>query len=122
MFPFPDPDSEILCKMECYFVDMNNFKIYLKNNVDKDDKERISQVEEEPHLHRFDGGGAGQGGGDRQVDGGQHHHARNVHSDNQVVLAVSSDVVGQLVDDVHQDGGQVCHHEDACNFIPDVNT
>ena len=95
---------------------------HLQNDVDKDDKERISQVEEEPHLHRFDGGGAGQGGGHRQVDGGKHHHARDVHGDNQVVLAVSSDIVGQLVDDVHQDGGEVGHHEDAENFISNVNT
>ena len=95
---------------------------HLQNNVDKDDKKRISQVEEEPHLHRFDSGGAWEGGGHRQVDGGKHHHTRNVHCHNQVILAVSCDIVGQLVDDVHQDGREVGHHEDAGNLISNVNT
>ena len=103
-------------------MNLSKKQTHLQNNVDKDDKKRISQVEEEPHLHRFDGGGAGEGGGHRQVDGGQHHHTCDVHGDNQVILAVSSDIVGQLVDDVHQDGGEVGHHEDAGNLISNVNT
>ena len=35
---------------------------------------------------------------------------------DQVVLILLGDVVRGLVDDVHQDGGQVGHHEYAANF------
>ena len=43
---------------------------------------------------------------------------RGSHVDgvDQVVLGVPGDVVGGLVDHVHQDGGQVGHHEDAEKF------
>ena len=61
----------------------------LQQNVDDDDHERIEEVEQEPHLHGLDGGRAGQRGGDREVDGGQHHHARDVDRVHQVVLGVS---------------------------------
>ena len=43
--------------------------------------------------------------------GGEHHHAGDVHRDDEDILGVTRDVVGGLVDDVHQDGGQVSHHE-----------
>ena len=62
---------------------------YLQQNVDDDDHERVEEVEQEPHLHRLDGGRAGKRGGDREVDGGQHHHARDVDRVHQVVLGVS---------------------------------
>ena len=61
----------------------------LQQNVDDDDHEGIEEVEQEPHLHGLDGGRAGQRGGDREVDGGQHHHARDVDRVHQVVLGVS---------------------------------
>ena len=61
----------------------------LQQNVDDDDHEGVEEVEQEPHLHRLDGGRAGQRGGDREVDGGQHHHARDVDRVHQVVLGVS---------------------------------
>ena len=44
-----------------------------------DDEEGVGQVPQEPHLHRLDGRGAGQRGGDREVDRGQDHHAGDVH-------------------------------------------
>ena len=44
-----------------------------------DDEEGVGQVPQEPHLHRLDGGGAGQGGGDREIHRGEHHHAGDVH-------------------------------------------
>ena len=58
-------------------------------NVCDDYQKRISQVEEKPPLDWFDAGRAGQGGGHREVDGGEHHHARDVHRDDQVIRAVS---------------------------------
>ena len=82
-------------------------------NICDDYQKRISQVEEKPPLDWLDAGRAGEGGGDGEVDGGQHHHARDVDCDDQVIRGVSPDVVGGLVDDVHQDGGEVGHHEDA---------
>ena len=67
-------------------MNLSKKQTHLQNNVDKDDKKRISQVEEEPHLDRFDSVGAWERGGHRQVDGGQHHHTSDVHSDDQVIL------------------------------------
>ena len=83
------------------------------NNVDQNNQERVGEISEEPGLHWLDVGCAGQGGGHWEVDGGQDHHAGDVHCDNQVILGVSRQVVGGLVDDVHQDGWEVGHHEDA---------
>ena len=60
------------------------------NDVSDDDQEGVGQVDEEPHLHWLDGGGGGQGGGDREVDRGEDHHAGNVHCDYQVLLSECS--------------------------------
>ena len=90
---------------------------HLKNNVDKYYQERICQIEQKPHLHWLHYCCAGEGGRHREIDGGQHHHAGDVHRDNQVILGVSIDVVGELVDDVDKDGWQVCYHENTNKFI-----
>ena len=78
-------------------------KTDLKNDVCEDDLEGVEQVDQEPDLHRLNTGGAGQAGGHREVDGGQDHHAGDVDGVDHVVLGVPSDVVGGLVDHVHQD-------------------
>ena len=78
---------------------------HLEENIDQYDEDRVGEVEEEPDLHWLDVGGAGEAGGDREVDRGQDHHAGDVDGDDHAVLVVSRDVVGGLVDDVHQDGG-----------------
>ena len=83
----------------------------LEENIDQDDEEGIGEVEQQPDLDRLDVGCAGKGGGDGHVDGGEHHHARDVHRDDQVIRRVPGDVVGGLVDDVHQQSRQVSHHE-----------
>ena len=89
---------------------------YLEYNINENGEKGIGQVEEEPDLHRLDDRGGGQTGRDREVDRGQHHHAGDVDGVDQVVLGVSADVVGGLVDHVHQDSGQVGHHEDTEKF------
>ena len=38
------------------------------DDVRDDHQKRIGQVDQEPDLHRLDGGSGRQGGGDRQVD------------------------------------------------------
>ena len=88
----------------------------LQYNVAENHEKGVGEVEEEPDLNWLDVGGGGQTGRDRQVDSGKHHHAGDVDGVDQVVLAVSGDVVGGLVDQVHQDGGQVGHYEDTSNF------
>ena len=92
---------------------------HLGHDVGEDDKDGIGEVEEEPDLHRLDVGGGREAGGHREVDRGQHHHAGDVDGVDQAILVISArhpDVVGGLVDDVHQDGGQVGHHEDAAEL------
>ena len=79
---------------------------HLEENIDHDDEDRESEVKQQPDLHRLDVGGAGEAGGHRKVDRGQDHHAGDVNGYDQAVPIVSTDVVGGLVDDVHQDGGQ----------------
>ena len=85
----------------------------LYNNIGDDDKDWVNQVDQEPYLYRLYVGGAGQRGGDGEVHGSEHHHAGDVHRDDQVKLVFSPDVDHCLVHHIHQDGGQVGDHEDA---------
>ena len=86
-------------------------QFYLHHHICNDNQERIGNAEEQPDLHRFNVRSVGKGHGDRHVDGGEHHHAGDVHRDDQVILGVPGDVVGGLVDDVHQKRGNVVHHD-----------
>ena len=90
----------------------------LEQNVGDDDEEGKSEVDEEPDLHRFDSQRAGESGGDREVNRGQHHHAGDVDGNQQIGLALNLQIVGGLVDHVHQDGGQVGYQEN----IPEITT
>ena len=58
---------------------------HLKENIDDDDEERVGEVEEEPDLHRLDVRSAGEAGGHREVDGGQHHQGGDVELEYQGV-------------------------------------
>ena len=69
---------------------------HLKENIDDDDEERVGEVEEEPDLHRLDVGGAGETGGHREVDGGQHHKRGDVQLENEGVLVLPRQVYGGL--------------------------
>ena len=80
-------------------IDIKSFDLH--GDVDSNDKEGIDEADQEPDLHRFDAGGVGQGGGHGQVDGGEHHHAGDVHRDDQLITRLSRDEVCQLVDYVH---------------------
>ena len=82
---------------------------HLQYHICDYDQERISQADQEPILHRFDLCSAREWGEDGEIDGGEHDHARDVDSDDQVILGVPSDVVGGPVDYVHQECGQVSH-------------
>ena len=86
----------------------------MHDHIGDDDPERIGDAEEQPDLHRFDVRGVGQRHGDGHVDGGEHHHACDVHCDDQVILGVPRDVICGLVDDVYQEDGNVGHHNYAC--------
>ena len=74
----------------------------LQNNVDNYDQERICQVEQKPHLHRFNVWSAWQRVGHREVYRGQNHQTCNVDGVDHVILGVSNDVISGLVDDVHE--------------------
>ena len=89
------------------------FTSYLQCRVDNDDKERVGEVKEQPGLNGLDVRSAGEAAGHGEVDGGEDHHAGDVDGDDEVVLVIDGHVVGCLIDDVHQDGRDVGHHEDA---------
>ena len=91
-------------------------KSHLQQNIDNDDEDRVGEVEEEPDLHWLDVSSAGEAGGHREVDRGQDHHAGDVDGVDQAELVFTSDVVGGLVDDVHEDSWEVGHQEDT----PDI--
>ena len=84
---------------------------YLEENISDNYQERPEEVEEEPLLNGFDVKGDREVLWNRDVDRGQQHHAGDVDGVDQVVLGVSGDVVGGLVDDIHQDGGEAGHRE-----------
>ena len=88
----------------------------LEGDIDQYGDEGIGQIENQPDFYWFYIRGGRQAGGHRQVDGGEDHHAGDVDGVDHVVLSVSLDVVGGLVDHVHEDSGQVGHHEDALNL------
>ena len=90
----------------------------LQQNVGDDDEEGEGEVDEEPDLHRFDSQSAGEAGGDREIDRGDDHHTGHVHRDHQVGLALHTQVVGGLVDHVHQDNREVGYQE----HIKDIRT
>ena len=52
--------------------------MYLKEDIDDDNQERVGQVEEEPDLYRFDVRGAGQTVRNCEIDGGQNHQGGDV--------------------------------------------
>ena len=93
---------------------------YLNKNIQNNDKAWVNQREKEPDLHWLDLRGGGQTGGDRQVDGGQHHHAGDVDRDDQLVLVRGGDVVGGLVDQVHQKCWQICHQDNIADLAGEV--
>ena len=95
--------------MVSLYIIYNYDLTHLQYHICDYDQERISQADQEPILHRFDLCSARKWGEDGEIDGGEHDHARDVDSDDQVILGVSGDVVGGLVDDVHQECGQVSH-------------
>ena len=84
---------------------------YLEENIKDNYQERPEEVEEEPLLNGFDVKGDREVLWDRNIDRGQNHHAGDVNAVDQAVLVLSADVVGGLVDDIHQDGGEVGHEE-----------
>ena len=73
--------------------------VYLNKNVENNHEDWVDQREEEPNLHRFDLSGCGQTGGNRQVDGGQHHHAGDIDCYDQLVLVRGGNVVCGLQSD-----------------------
>ena len=84
---------------------------YLNHDIWDYDQERPEEVKKEPEFYRLDVQCDWQAGGDREVDRGQDHHAGDVDGVDHAVLVLSFDVVGELVDDVHEDGWEVGHHE-----------
>ena len=83
----------------------------LKQDIDQNHEKRISQVKYQPNLHRLDVGGGGEAGGDREVDRGQDHHAGDVDRVHQAVLLIRHDIVGDLVNDVHEDCWEITDKE-----------
>ena len=62
----------------------------LEQYIDQDGDEGVGEIEEEPHLNRLDIRGGGQTCGDREVDGGQDHHAGDVDGVDYAELVVTA--------------------------------
>ena len=77
----------------------------VEQDVDQDDEEGKDETKEKPNIHYLDGGGGGEAVGHRDVEGGEDHHAGDVHGDDGLQELGVSQVVGGLVDDVHEDRG-----------------
>ena len=94
----------------------------IKENVDQDDDKTKKGAEQKPYVNILDIGSGWQAGGDRDVQGRQHHHAGD---DGFQELGVVQ-IVGGLIDDVHEDGGQVGTAENTSKISPklhsDLNT
>ena len=70
---------------------------HLQDDIDQDGDEGVGEVEYEPDLDWFDLHRDGETRGDRQVDGGQDHHAGDVDGVDYAELVVTAyhlDVVG----------------------------
>ena len=61
----------------------------------------------------------GRGHGD--VEGGENHEGGDVQGDDGLQVLTVLQVVGGLVDDVHQDGGQVGDAEDGPEIPPELH-
>ena len=112
-----DDVSSVFLKLLCMCIKYVKFywsTIYLHYNICNDHKERIEKIEEEPYFHWLDVWSEREGGGDREVDRGEHHHAGDVHCDDQVLAGVRGKVDHSLVDYVHQDCWQVCYKDNIC--------
>ena len=96
---------------------LSYFTLYLHDNICNDHKEWIEEVEEEPYFYWLDVWSKREGGGDREVDRGKHHHAGDVHCDNQLLARVGDKVDNCLVDDIHQYSWQVCYKEYISTFL-----
>ena len=94
----------------------NRLLLYLQTDVDENDKERKGEVEQKPDLYRLDIRGGGQASRHREIDGGQDHHAGDIDGVDQAELVLTGDEVSGLVDDVHEDTGDVGDHDDTKKF------
>ena len=75
---------------------------YLQCRVDDDDKERVGEVEEQPGLNGLDVRSAGEAAGHGEVDGGEDHHAGDVHGEYHLISVLNRDEVCRLVYNVNQ--------------------
>ena len=106
---------------ELDFKTLKIIQTHIYDNIDQDNQKRISQVEKQPDLNRFYVLGLSERCWDWEVDGGQDHHTGDVHCDYQLMLGVTSQIVGGLVQNVHKNSWQVGHHEDAKKITIKVN-
>ena len=84
--------------------------------VDEYNKKGIDETEEKPDLDILDRGGGRETGRDSDVDGGEDYHAGEIDSYHGFKIVLCSEMIGQLVDDVHQDGGEVGHQQDVADL------
>ena len=77
--------------------------VYLEDDINHNNHHRVGKVEEKPDLNVLYGSSNGQAVGHRDLDGGQDHHAGDVHSDHHFIVLPA--VVCGLVNQIHQYGG-----------------
>ena len=89
----------------------------LHDNQSNDQTEVVNKIEQKPRLDRLDVGRLRQGVGHRQVDGGQHHHDRDVDGQAQIILVLPLDIYRRLIDRVHKKRRNIGHsqHTEMCS-------
>ena len=85
----------------------------LQYDVVDDDKERVGEVVQQPGLNGLDDWSAGEAAGHREVDGGEDHHAGDVHGEYHLISVLNRDEVCRLVYNVNQYRWEIRHHKDA---------
>ena len=83
------------------------------DDVEENDEKGKDETKEKPDIDVLDTGGGWQAAGHWDVERGQNHQAGDVDGDDRLQEVLIVQVVGCLVDDVDDHGGQVGHQENA---------
>ena len=94
---------------------------HVNSNVKENDEKGKDERGEKPDVHMFNARSSREGGSHGDVEGREDHEGGEVEGDDGLQVLAVVQVVGGLVDDVHQDGGQVGDAEDGPEVSPELH-